>query len=350
MTTLITALARRIVAGLDLAPGMLVRVNDHAGEPALLHELLLALELAGATPLVEYAPPDYLEQLLREGDPDALARRHERRAGWIDQIDRIVVLSSGSPNFAGLPGKSIAAWEWGDQQLTALEERRRIPFLVVAVPTRRRAMQGRMEAEALEQHLLPALLVEADELRAAIDRVLAVAEGARELVIRSGAGLELAMEHGGRPWLSDDGVIDAADRARGAIVSNLPAGSIYTTVVEESTHGSLWLPVAGPATDVTLRFEGGKIVEVAAASNAEALAAWISSHEGDPHRVGHIGVGLNPRLRSPIGWTLVDEHIYGSLFLSLGENRYMGGQNASSLNVDFDLPGAVLLADGRAVL
>lgn len=347
---MITHLAQRIVAGLDLEPGVLVRVDDHAGEPALLHELLLALELAGATPLVDYAPPTYLERLLREGDPALLARRHERRAAWIDQTDRIVVLSSGSPNFAGLPGGSIAAWEAGEQQLTAHEERRRIPFLVVAVPTRRRAMQGRMEPEALEQHLLPALLVDAAELQAEIDRALAVAQGARRLTIRSGDGLELHMDHGDRPWLSDDGVIDAADRARGAIVSNLPAGSIYTTVVEESTHGSLWLPVAGPATDVTLRFAAGRIVEVAAASNAEALAAWISGHEGEPHRVGHIGVGLNPRLRAPIGWTLVDEHIYGGLFLSLGENRYMGGQNASSLNVDFDMPGAVLLADGRAVL
>jgi len=39
-------------------------------------------------------------------------------------------------------------------------------------------------------------------------------------------------------------------------------------------------------------------------------------------------------LRRPIGWTLVDEHLPGCVFMALGENRYMGGQNISSLNVD----------------
>jgi hypothetical protein len=34
---------------------------------------------------------------------------------------------------------------------------------------------------------------------------------------------------------------------------------------------------------------------------------------------------------------LADEHIHGSLFIALGENRYMGGQNASSLNKDYAL-------------
>lgn len=62
------------------------------------------------------------------------------------------------------------------------------------------------------------------------------------------------------------------------------------------------------------------------------------------------GIGLNPHLRQPIGWTLVDEHVIGALFLALGENRYMGGQNASSLNHDFALQGASLLVDGQVVV
>jgi hypothetical protein len=63
-----------------------------------------------------------------------------------------------------------------------------------------------------------------------------------------------------------------------------------------------------------------------------------------------VGLGLNPYLRQPIGWTLVDEHILGALFIAFGENRYMGGQNESSLNIDFALPGTTLEVGGRTVV
>jgi hypothetical protein len=40
-----------------------------------------------------------------------------------------------------------------------------------------------------------------------------------------------------------------------------------------------------------------------------------------------------------IGWTIVDEHRPGAVFLALGENRYMGGNNESAINVDL-MPAA----------
>jgi hypothetical protein len=36
----------------------------------------------------------------------------------------------------------------------------------------------------------------------------------------------------------------------------------------------------------------------------------------------------------PIGWTIIDEHRPGAVFLALGENWYLGGRNESSTNVD----------------
>jgi hypothetical protein len=45
-----------------------------------------------------------------------------------------------------------------------------------------------------------------------------------------------------------------------------------------------------------------------------------------------------------------DDLRHGQPFISFGENRYLGGANASPLNVDFDLPGATLIVDGRVVV
>jgi hypothetical protein len=39
-----------------------------------------------------------------------------------------------------------------------------------------------------------------------------------------------------------------------------------------------------------------------------------------------------------------------SVFIALGENRYLGGQNASSLNVDYAIPGDTVLVDDRLIV
>lgn len=131
---------------------------------------------------------------------------------------------------------------------------------------------------------------------------------------------------------------------------NLPSGSVYTTVRESATQGSLWLPQAGQAREVVLHFVEGRIVAIDAASAGDWLAAMHDRHSGEPRRVSHIGIGLNPYLAQTIGWTLVDEHQHGSVFIALGENRYLGGQNASSLNVDYAIPGATVLVDDRLIV
>ena len=111
-----------------------------------------------------------------------------------------------------------------------------------------------------------------EELQDEIGRVLSQVRTGQAITIHSGEAHVLHLEHGDRMWLSDDGCIDEMDREQGAIVSNLPAGSIYTTVVEEKTRGTLWLAKAGAAIDVVLHFDAGRIVEIKAASGADRLS------------------------------------------------------------------------------
>ncbi|MGE0543221.1 MAG: hypothetical protein AB7R89_23935, partial [Dehalococcoidia bacterium] len=47
---------------------------------------------------------------------------------------------------------------------------------------------------------------------------------------------------------------------------------------------------------------------------------------------------------------LVDEHVEGAIFVAFGENRYLGGWNESSLNVDFALTIASLYVDDDLVV
>lgn len=342
-------IARRVAQGLGARPGELILVRDSAGRFDALLEILLAIELAGATPLPYLTPPGYLQRLWDAAPRDYLAEWDRRRRPWSQEIDRVLTLGGIPDDFAARDPQAYALWRGAVGRLKEIEEQRNLPTLVVALPTEARAAQLGMALPELERLLLPALAADPAQLMDEIERVRAAAD-CRTLTVQTGAGCELRLERAGRPWLWDDGMIDEADLARGGVVSNLPAGSIYTTVIERATQGRIRLPRAGSATDVTLTFADGRISEITAAQGGESLRALFERHTGEPRRVSHIGVGLNPHLARPLGWTLVDEHIHGCLFIAFGENRYMGGQNASSLNVDYVVPEATLLADGRAVV
>jgi leucyl aminopeptidase (aminopeptidase T) len=347
------AIAQRCVYGLQVQPGELVQVRALVDRLDVIQEMLLAVELAGATPLLELVPPAYLEKLVAEADPAYLEKWDNYRLGFMGQYDRILVLQGEPANFASLPVQGLNLWRKAQDRLGELEETRRLPFLLVAVPTATLAGQLSLSLENLDEIIKPALAVSPAELREQIRRVLAIAENGREMTVTSGDGHELHLKLADdRPWLNDDGLIDEPDRARGAIVSNLPAGSVYTTVLEEATQGSIRLPKCRGIEDVVLQFEKGRVIEVSTKyrEDAEAINKWLDSFSGEPRRVSHIGIGLNPYLHEFLDWTLVDEHLQGYLFLALGENRYMGGQNESALNVDFTIPGVTLAVDGRTIV
>ena len=343
------AIARRIAEGLNIRPGELIQVRDHIDRPEVLQEVLLAVEWMGATPLLDLQSPAYLNRWLAAATPEAIGAGARHRLRWLHEIDRVIALSGGMPDFGLAAPAALAAWQTMDEAITAVEESRQLPMLVVAVPTAQRAARLGMALAELEAHVLPALELAIPAGQQAIAQTLAAVAGQR-IAITTGGDHTLYLYRGHRRWHGDDGVIDDADRRHGTIVSNLPAGSVYTTVLEEKTHGTLYLPTAPHATGVRCHFTAGRITGVEAESGGEAFTAWLDGHSGAPRRVSHIGIGLNPYLHHPIGWTLVDEHIAGALFLALGENRYMGGENASSLNHDFALTGASLAVDGKVVV
>jgi leucyl aminopeptidase (aminopeptidase T) len=334
------AVVRRIVQVLDIQPGDLVLVRDAAGRLDVLLEIALAIEAQGATPQIEFVPAEYRQRLWNEVPRKYLAHWDRHRSRWIQHADRILVLAGADPDWDVVSREGFRVWEQAVHRLTVAEDARDLTGGLIAVPTTARARQLELSLEALEAILLPALLASVQELQAQVDRVLDVAAEGQTIAIHSGEDHVLYLQRGDRPWHRDEGRCD----------SNLPAGSIHTTVLETETEGSLWLPEAGGATDVVLHFVKGRVERIEAASGAEALNEMFDAHSGEPRRVSHIGLGLNPYLRRPIGWTLVDEHIHGALFIAFGENRYMGGQNASSLNVDFALTGATLKVGERTIV
>ena len=342
-----TRMAARIVQTLGSQPGELVLVRDAAGRMDVLLEVSLAIEMQGATPLIEFVPAEYRQRLWNEVPREYLSHWDRHRSQWLQQADRILVLAGADQDWSMVSREGFLAWQQAVHRLTVAEDARALPCPLVAVPTKARAEQIGLSLESLEAILLPAITASVQELKEQVDGALDAVQGGETITVYSGVDHVLHLQQGDRAW----------GGGYGAPPSNLPAGHIHTTVLETETEGSLWFPEAGGATDVVFHFVKGRIERIEAANGAEELCGMFDSHSGEPRRVSHIGLGLNPYLRRPIGFALVDECARGAFFIALGENRYMGGQNESSLNVDFCTAGAtveigdrVLVSEGRLVV
>lgn len=344
MNTIWTKIARRAVQGLVLQPGQQVLVRDHSGRYDVLLEMVFAIEQDGLSPIVDLITPNYLRRLISSTTVETLQHWDRHRQDWLQRVDGILELAGADFDRDGLPEAAFTSWREASNRLREIEESRGLPYMLLVVPNEERARSAGMSLAELEDLVLPALAASADELKREIIPVLRAVQAGQTLTLHSGEDFKLQLVLGDRRWLVDDGVIDSEDRSRGAVVSNLPAGSIYTTVLEPETQGSLFLPEAFQGKDIVLHFKEGRIHSVESEAKAEFIR-MLDRHSGEPRRISHIGIALNPYLHQPCNWIVVDEHIHGRVFIALGENRYMGGENASSLNIDYSLPNATLVCN-----
>jgi leucyl aminopeptidase (aminopeptidase T) len=308
----IAAVARRVADAIPTARHV-VLVRDRCGRAEVVDAVIAELHARGLETVVEHVSNARLRDIVAGTDAEALAGWDAERAQDTARVEAVISLGGWPADLSGLPPESVTAWTAAVARVETELESRRVPMVFVAVPTIATAQALDIDLDDLDRNVFDAIAISAAELVAATAPVVAILEAADELELVTGSGVA-TVRRGGRPLLVDDGVVDADDIAAGAVVSNLPAGSVYWTVLEDHTRGSV-----GVAAGSVLHFgDDGRVVDGPFAGE----------------RVGHLGIATNPLITSDIGWTLVDEHRAGAVFVSLGENRYMGGSNASAVNVD----------------
>ena len=327
--------AQRVVDALPTVTGI-VLVRDRCGRADVVEAVVDECRMRGLDAVVEHVSNDRLREMIGSDSPVELARWDLERADLTPAVNGLIVLGGWRADLAGLPTESVQAWAAAAGRVERALEERNVPTVVVAVPTEYVAKRLGVSLAELEVRVLPGLLVSSTSLRDSAAPFVDALQANSRVDVMTAAGT-LVVDRGQRPVMIDDGRVEPADIARGAVVSNLPGGSLYWTVIEDATRGEIEL------TDgAVLRFDnGGRVV----------TGEYVSE------RISHLGVAVNPLVTGTIGWTIVDEHRPGAVFLALGENRYMGGDNESRINVDLmpasptvTVGGITLVKDGVLVV
>jgi aminopeptidase len=182
--------------------------------------------------------------------------------------------------------------------------------------------------------------------------------GRDEVRIVADGGTDLRFRIKGRPVLVDDGVISSEDIARGDVGLNIPAGEVFVAPLETSAEGKISfenvaIPGFGRLRGLELTFRKGKVVDCQAESGLDNFTKFLKANTGEKDRIAELGIGTNPGAEYTGGSIIVDEKIFGTIHIAIGNNRgaYHGRNRASShLDMIKDMRRGRVFVDEKLII
>jgi aminopeptidase len=336
----------------DVRAGEDVYIEGRLDSAEYLEMLAFECEALGAKPLVVMHSDEHLHRRLTELPAGQLATRSK---GWIELVKQADVvftvrMEDGDPaRFADVSPAQREAASKGRKLLAdhIYDLNRR--WIGTDFPTAGQARAFGLDFAAFSDMFWRALDVDYVELRRRADAVAAALEGAESVRIRSPRGTDVTLGIKGRPLDKDIGVVTDA-----AKLSNLPAGEVCLAPLEDQADGTVVFDLAfwdgRRIEDLEVRFARGVAEPIRAAREFDYFKGVLASASGAANVIGELGIGLNPAVGEPCGYTLTDEKILGTVHLALGDNGMLGGVNDSTLHWDMMILRPTVEVDGRPLL
>ncbi len=182
--------------------------------------------------------------------------------------------------------------------------------------------------------------------------------GKENIRITAKDGTDLSFTIRGRPVLLDDSTISPEDVARGDVGLNIPCGEVFVAPIETSANGTiLFENVAvigfGKVSNLRITFEGGRVVGAAADTGVDKFNQFLEANTGDVDRIAELGIGCNPGAEYTGGSIIVDEKIYGTIHIAIGNNTgSFHGTNKASSHFDMikNMKQGEVHVDGQLVM
>lgn len=257
-----------------------------------------------------------------------LARRNAWNAARVADIKAVVNIR-GSENDQELGSVEASRLQMVSKageavSQTIINERQWVLFYW---PTPAQAQKAGLSTEDYFDFVLDVSLVDYEKLYTAEQALAARMEKADHVRI-TGPGTDLAFSIKGLPAVCCYGR------------RNVPDGEVYTAPVRDSVNGTITYNVASnywgkTFPNIRLTFENGRIIEAQSDGDLEALNKIFATDEGARY-IGEFSCGVNPLIREPIGSTLFDEKIAGSLHFTPG-NAYAKADNGNRSAIHWDL-------------
>jgi aminopeptidase len=308
-----------------------------------LHRLCLLRRAAHVE--VTFSFPEITKDLYRYGTKEQLSRFPRHKLDFMKSVD--VSIGIGAV-------QNARVYAGADQELQLLHGKTLRPLLdqrvnhtrwvVCRYPTHGAAQSAGMSLEEYEDFTFSACnqdWAKESKKQEPLRKLLERADKVR--VEAPGTDLTFSLE--GLPGVKADGQ------------RNLPDGEVFSAPVKKSVEGMVTFNC--PTTydgrsfeGIVLEFSRGRAVKASCSSGSRALNRILDIDPGARY-VGEFAFGTNRRITQPVGSTLYDEKMFGSIHFAMG-NAYKRCFNGNSSAIHWDIvtrlgrTGRVTI-DGRTV-
>ena len=201
------------------------------------------------------------------------------------------------------------------------------------------------------------MLADFNGIRDMINRVGVHLRRRRNIRVTSPEGTDIRFEIDPKKWNKEDSGICN----RPGMVTNLPAGKIFNTLVQGSAKGDLYIDGSfdsmilseplrfkvndGVATDI----KGGPEAQRVRHLFAEAANLMPAKDQSSVWTISQFGIGLNPNSRL-IGNALEDEKVLGSCYFSIGFDGNMIEGNHPGILTSGIIKEPTIFIDGEPLV
>lgn len=233
-----------------------------------------------------------------------------------------------------------------------LERKVRMTKIMLGYVTPQRAKTYGFDYQAWKRSALESTDVEYQEMQKLGRKLASLIEKSREVKITNPDGTDLSFALEERKAHVYDGIIDDQDIEMGAIFAQLPGGKVAVAPNEASAEGSLTSNIPFPQTGrviggISLDFQNGKVKSFGGGKNIEVTQGQWEKASGDKDMMGTFALGLNPK--AELGY-IDNSIVLGTASIEIGDNKELGGNNESNINLSVTLAKPTVQLDGRAII
>jgi aminopeptidase len=332
---------------ITMQPGETVMIYSTIKAKPLILELVKAIREGKGNPIVELSDDEITREISLATTDKSLDRNYRWLDRKLDDIDCIIHVRASDSDYtsADVPmdiKKKIAA------KMNPLSQKRLgKKWVLLNFPTEGNAQKAKMSYEAFFDFIVGVSNVDYSKMNAAFQPLKKLME-ATDKVRLVAPNTDLSFSIKGIPAVPCAGEY------------NIPDGEIFTAPVRNSVNGMITYNAPSPQSgsvfsNVSLTFENGQIVKATADQDPELLESIFNTDEGARY-VGEFAIGVNPLVKKPMGDTLFDEKISGSIHFTPGR-CYTEAPNGNDSAIHWDLVlimtpefgGGEIYFDGRLI-
>ncbi len=347
---------------LGVRPGNVVVITADPTHIALAEEIATSVYAVGAFAIVSYGS-NRMNRLYFERVParfDSLSPKSTLRLLQIADETVAIDFPFDPSVVAGVPASRTAALAAAGNAATTYIVNHSLPGIDIGngiLPSAATARTYGVSTSVLSTLFWSGLNADYTQIhRDATAVAAAMAGGSVRVTAPNGTDLSFTLT--AKPAEINDGIISAADRARGgsAVQKQLPAGDVYFLPVPGTAKGTL---VFGATrlngvlvSGLKLHFAAGKITSMSAPSGMSELNKLYQASDAGRDELATMDVGTNRSMHVPATgeWGPGPSMAAGYVTLGLGNNLGLGGSDRSSFAFPSNVPNATVTVNGKPLV